>query len=92
MKINEFIKEQVEKRADAAKELEDELDINGIYISAGCSFEGIFVACGFEKLAEIMNCEICRSAVDRDGRYYQYIVVNNVRFYGCGYSEKQDNV
>lgn len=89
MTVNEFIKEQANERARAAAVLENSLDINGICISAGSGSEGIFVTCGLERLADVMGLPIARDNADVNGRYHQYILINDVRFYGYGYEERK---
>jgi len=78
MTINEFIKEQVEERAEAAKKLSEPLEINGIQITAGCTSAGVVVDYGIEKLAERLGCDIC---VEYEEARYESKYTNRIRYF-----------
>ena len=97
MTIAEFIKEQVEARANAAQVLSDPLEINGIKITTGCTNDGIEVSCGLEALAGILDCEDKIETVDEDYKYdltlthrTTYFDFNGTRFYKSTYVKKEN--
>lgn len=87
MTANEFLIEEINRRAEAAKILREPIKINDIEISAGCNETGITVFRGIEKLAEIMAKPEIKKAV-HDCTYdtskiveHRYITVGGIEFY-----------
>ncbi len=90
MTVNEFIREQVETRANAAAVLANSLEINGIRFIEGCTGEGVQVY-DIEKLAMILGCEI---QIEPYGEKYAtyFFVHNNVKFYEHKYGVSYDEL
>ena len=94
MTIREFITEQADIRAQAAKELTEPLEINGIEISAGCTKDGIELRGGIEKLADVLGTEILTQDEELTydtGRFKRTssFIFNGTVFYEYRYIEKQ---
>lgn len=79
MNVNDFIKLQVTERAKAAMVLAENVSINDVHISSGCSEEGVYVVLGLERLAEIMGLEIKREINGDKG--VCFVEVEGCRFY-----------
>ena len=68
--ITTFIIDQAKNRAKAARQLMEELSINGIEIAAGCDKRGITVYNGIEKLAAIVQVPLQHKIeLSTSGRY-----------------------
>lgn len=86
MTANEFLIEEINRRAEAAKILREPIKINGVEILAGCNGTGITVFRGIEELAEIMMREIKKTIYDctydtSKIEEHRYIIVGGIEFY-----------
>lgn len=55
MTVNEFIIEEINRRAEAAKVLTDDIKLNDVEISSGCYSDGIRLWSGIEQVAALTN-------------------------------------
>ncbi|MBQ2427523.1 MAG: hypothetical protein II264_03420 [Ruminococcus sp.] len=55
MTANEFLIEEINRRAEAAKVLSEDIKLNDVEISSGCYSDGIRLWCGIEQVAALTN-------------------------------------
>ena len=58
MNVYEFIIEEINRRAEAAKVLSDDIKLNDVEISSGCYSDGIRLWSGIEQVAALTNTTI----------------------------------
>lgn len=88
MTANEFLVEELNRRAEAAKALTDDIKINDVEICAGCHGDGIRVWCGIEQVAAVTGAEIYESR--EPDRLMQSVEINGVVFFQETYCKRGD--
>ena len=58
MTVNEFLIEEINRRAEAAKALSEDIKINDVDICAGCYRDGIRVLSGIDQIAAVTVTKI----------------------------------
>lgn len=89
MTANEFLIEEINRRAEAAKVLTDDIKINDVDISGGCFRDGVRVWCGIEQIAALMGAEITDTA-NGDNRRIKSVEINGVAFFQETYGKGGD--
>lgn len=88
MTVNEFLIEELNRRAEAAKVLTDGITINDVGICAGCCRDGIKVWNGIEQIAALTGAEI--SERREPDRLIQSVAINGAIFFQETYSKGGD--
>lgn len=83
MTVNEFIIEEINRRAEAAKVLSDDIKINDIYICGGCFTDGIRLWSGIDQIATLTRAKIdeCEEINNGHRRLIRSININGTTFY-----------
>lgn len=80
MTANEFLIEEINRRAEAAKALSDDIKINDVDISGGCFRDGIRVWSGIEQISALTGAEITDTA-NGDNRRIKSVEINGIAFF-----------
>lgn len=89
MTVNEFIIEEINRRAEAAKMLSEDIKINEIDICGGCFCDGIRVWSGIEQIAALTGADITDTA-NGDNRRIKSVEINGIAFFQETYSKGGD--
>lgn len=84
MNVNEFIIEEINRRAEAAKVLSDDIKLNDVEISSGCYSDGIRLWSGIEQVAALTNTIISeRTETMNNGhkKLIRSVEINGTVFY-----------
>lgn len=88
MTVNEFLIEELNRRAEAAKVLTDDININDVGICAGCYRDGIKVWNGIEQIAAVTGAGI--SEHRELDRLIQSVEINGAVFFQETYCKRGD--
>ena len=89
MTVNEFLIEELHRRAEAAKVLADDIKINDVDICAGSYGGGIRVWNGIEQIAALTGAEITDTA-NGDNRRIKSVEINGIAFFQETYGKGGD--
>lgn len=88
MTVNEFLIEELNRRAEAAKVLTEDIKINDVNICAGCYRSGIRVLSGIDQIAAVTGAEISERCVS--DMLIKSVEINGAAFFQENYCKRGD--